>query len=388
MTDYTNATTDRLRKLLGGLASRTPIQQAIIALESGDRSFRWVGAAGETDSDGTPVREETPFFLASIDKLFNATVAMLLNESGRLDLDVPIATYLPSTVTHGLHQFGGMDYSESITVRHLLSHTSGLADWLEDYPKGRPCLIDRLLDMGDMTFTIENVAAVVREQLKPHFPPQDPFSKRPKVRYSDTNYMLLIGIIEALTGEPLHQVQEQMLFKPLDLRHTYFPGYSQPMDPTPKPMILRANGRPLHIPLFIRSVRGMYSTIADTLTFLRKLMRNEVFQKPGTLASMQKHWHRFGFPLDRAALRSPSWPVEYGLGIMRFRLPRFFTLMRPLPPVLGHTGSTGCWLFYCPKWDMLLAGSVDEVTAGAVPYRIIPKILNILRSSDGDPSKR
>jgi hypothetical protein len=86
-------------------------------------------------------------------------------------------------------------------------------------------------------------------------------------------------------------------------------------------------------------------------------------------------------------MRSPSWPIEYGFGIMRFRLPRVFTLMRPLPTALGHTGSTGCWLFYCPQWDMLLAGSVDEVTAGAVPYRIIPKILNILRSSNGDLSK-
>ena len=132
----------------------------------------------------------------------------------------------------------------------------------------------------------------------------------------------------------------------------------------------------------MRSVRGLYSTAADTLSFLRQFVRNEVFQNPETLASMQKNWHRLGFPLDRAALRSPGWPVEYGLGLMRFRLPRVFTPLHSMPPVLGHTGSTGCWLFYCPRWDMLLSGSVDEVTAGAVPYRIIPKILEILRSSN------
>jgi len=382
MADYTDVTTDRLQELLRGLASRPPIRQAIIALESGDRSFRWIGAAGETDSDGTPVQEETLFFLASIDKLFNATIVMKLSESGRLDLDDIISTYLPSALARGLHMVDGVDYSERITVRHLLSHTSGLADWLEDYPKDGPNLIDRVLEEGDMALTIEDVAAVVRDQMKPHFPPQDPSAKRPKVRYSDTNYMLLIGIIEALTGQPLHQVQEQMLFGPLDLRHTYFPGLSQPLDPTPAPMILRAKGRPLHVPLLMRSVRGLYSTAADTLTFLRQFVRNGVFQDPGTLASMQKHWNRFGFPLDRAALRSPGWPIEYGLGIIRFHLPRVFTPIHPVPPVLGHSSSTGCWLFYCPQWDMLLSGSVDEVTAGAVPYRIMPKILNILRSSN------
>jgi CubicO group peptidase (beta-lactamase class C family) len=380
MINYTDVKTDRLNELFSGIVSRAPIQQAVIAVESGDRSFQWIGATGETDSEGTQVCEDTPFFLASIDKLFNATIAMKLSESGQLDLDATISTYLPSTLTRGLHQLGGVDYSERITVRHLLSHTSGLADWLEDYPKGGPSLIDRVLDEGDMALTIEDVAAVVRDQLIPHFPPQDPAAKRPKSRYSDTNYMLLIGIIEALTEQPLHRVHEQMLFRPLGLRHTHFPGMSLPIEPTPEPMILRAKGQPLHIPHLMSSIRGMYSTAADTLTFLRQFVRNEIFENPGTLASMQKQWNRLAFPLDRAALRSPGWPIEYGLGIMRFRLPRIFAPLHPMPPVLGHTGSTGCWLFYCPQLDMLLSGSVDEVTSGALPYRVVPKILKILGS--------
>jgi D-alanyl-D-alanine carboxypeptidase len=176
-------------------------------------------------------------------------------------------------------------------------------------------------------------------------------------------------------------MHEQLLFRPLKLRHTYFAGHSQPLDPTPEPTVLRFEGSPLHIPLMMRSLRGMYSTAEDTLVFLRSFVRGEVFRDPATLASMQQRWNRFSFPLDRAALRSPGWPIEYGLGIMRFRLPRVFTPLHPMPSVLGHTGSTGCWLFYCPQLDMLLSGSVDEVTAGAVPYRVVPKILQVLRSS-------
>ena len=378
----TDLTIGRLQELLRDLATRKPLKQAIIAVESSDQSFRWIGAKGETDSPDGQVFEETPFFIASIDKLYNATIAMMLSETGQLDLDDTITTYLSNTITRQLHRFDGIDHTEKITIRHLLSHTSGLADWLEDYPKGGPSLIDRVLEEGDQALTIEEMATTVRDQLKPHFPPQDLTLRRPMVRYSDTNFMLIIAIIEAVTGQPLHQVHEQLLYKPLDLRHTYFPGLSQPLDPTPEPMILRAKGRPIQIPLLMRSIRGIYSTAADTLTFLRRFVRNKVFQHPETLASMLDTWHRFGFPLDRAALRSPGWPIEYSLGIMRFRLPRVFAPTSPMPTVIGHTGSTGCWLFYCPEWDVLLSGSVDEATAGAAPYRTVPKILNVLRSSN------
>ena len=386
MPDNTDVIIGRLQELLRGLTTRKSIEQAIIAVESGDQSFRWIGTEGETIT-GDQVVEETPFFIASIDKLYNATIAMMLSEAGRLYVDEPITAYLPGTITRGLHQYRGIDFSEKITVRHLLSHTSGLADWLEDYPKGCPSLIDKVLEEGDRMLTIEELATYVRDRLRPHFPPQDLSAKRQKARYSDTNFMLIIAIIEAVTDQPLHEVHEQMLYKPLALRHTYFPEFSQPLDPTPDPMVLRVKGQPLSIPLLIRSVRGIYSTASDTMSFLRRLMRDEVFQNPETLAAMQNSWHPFGFPLDRAALRSPGWPVEYGIGIMRFRLPRAFTLTAAMPSILGHTGSTGCWLFYCPEWDVLLSGSVDEVTAGAVPFRTVPRILNILRTSEWGPSK-
>lgn len=367
----------RLQALLGGLARRKPIRQAIMAVESGDRSYSWMGATGESP-DGTTVRADTPFFVASIDKLFNATIIMKLSEAGRLDLDASVSTYLPPTLTRGLHRLGGVDYSDQITIRHLLGHTSGLADWLEDRPPGGRSLVDRLVDDGDLALGMEDVTAIVRDHLRPHFPPQDLSAKRMKVRYSDTNFMLVIAIIEAVTGRPFHQVHQDMLLRPLNLLHTYFAGNSQPLAPTQEPAVLRSQGRPLHIPLMLRSVRGIYSTAADTLAFLRSFVRGEVFQDPATLASMLQRWNRFGFPLDRAALRTPGWPIEYGLGIMRFRLPRLFTPLHPMPSVIGHTGSTGCWLFYCPQLDMLLSGSVDEVTAGAVPFRVVPKILQIL----------
>ncbi|WP_441000136.1 serine hydrolase domain-containing protein [Fodinibius sp. SL11] len=370
---------DRLQQLLENLTARKPIEQAVIAVESINRSFQWIGIKGKTDEEDEKLTQDTPFFLASIDKMYNAVIVMMLSECGELNIDDKISTYLPDTLIKGLHKLNGVDYSESITVRHLLSHTSGLADWLEESPKNEKSLVDQVIEEGDRKISLEEIAAWVRNRLTPHFPPQDLTAKRPNVRYSDTNYMLLTAIIEEVTGQPLAEVHRKMFIEPMDLRHTYFPGHSEPMDPTPVPMILRNKRQELRIPKLLRSIRGMYSTASDTLTFLRHLVQNDIFQDQRTFSLMQENWNRFGFPLDRAALRAPSWPIEYGLGLMRFRLPRIFSPLHPMPHLVGHTGSTGCWLFYCPQWEILLAGSVDEVTAPAVPFRIVPKILNILR---------
>lgn len=378
MSDSRHSKADRLEKLVTELVNRKPLVQAIVAVETGDGSFRWTGTRG-TDSGGNQVTEKTPFFLASIDKLFNATVAMLLSEAGRLDLDETITAYLPSALTRRLHVIDGSDLTDRITVRHLLSHASGLADCWLDRPKGGRSLVDRVLEEGDREFTTEEMMAFVRDELKPHFPPQDLSAGRPKIRYSDTNFLLVIAIIEAVTGQPLHKIHEQLLHEPLGLRHTWFAGLSRPAEQAPDPMILRANGQPVRLPLLIQSFRGMYSTAGDTLAFLRALAHGEVFRNPATPDAMHGRWHRFGFPLDRAALQAPGWPIEYGLGIMRFRLPRVFTPLRPLPGVVGHSGSTGCWLFWCPQWDVFLCGSVDEVTAGAIPYRMMPKVLDAVR---------
>lgn len=63
---------------------------------------------------------------------------------------------------------------------------------------------------------------------------------------------------------------------------------------------------------------GLIATAADAIGFLRALYA----EPDGPLATMTTRWHRFGLPRDRAALLAPGWPIEYGLGIMRFHLPR------------------------------------------------------------------
>jgi D-alanyl-D-alanine carboxypeptidase len=371
--------TARLQTLLQRLLSQKHVMHALAAVESFDSSFRWIGAAGEATPAGAPMQPDTPFFIASIDKLFIAATIFKLYEKGRVALDEPMLTYLPDALVGGMHRLGGSDYTKKITIRNLLAHTSGLPDHLEDRPKGGRSLVETLVEHGDRSWSLEESIALVRDRLKPFFPPQTAGSARHKARYSDTNYMLLRAVIEAVTGRPLHGVYEEMLFRPLGLRHTWVAGHSQPHEPTSEPATLWFQSQPLDIPRALAALRSIFSTADDTFRFLRALVAGAIFEDPATVLLMQEKWNRFGLPLDRAALRGPNWPIEYALGMMRFRLPRILTPLRPMPPVVGHSGSTGTWLFYCPELNLLLSGTVDQVTAGAVPYRLIPKLLRVFQ---------
>ena len=316
---------------------------------------------------------ERPFYVASITKLYTAAIVLRLHERGELDIEAPMAKYLPAAITDRLHVSGGVDRTRSVTVRHLLDNTSGIASYFEDRPEGGRSLAEDLFVAGDRTWTLADLSATVRDRLVPHFPPGR------RLRYSDTNYQLLGGIVESVRGRPLHVVFDEELIAPLGLRSTYLAGHP-PRPDVPAPASLFFAGRPLALPRAMQSIGaqgGLVSTLHDGVAFLRALFGGRVFQHPRTLQLMQS-WRRFGLPLDRAALRAPSWPIEYGLGLMRFRLPSILNGMRKMPALLGHTGSSGSWLFFAPERDLYLAGTVNEVTSGAVPYRVVPRLLRAI----------
>jgi D-alanyl-D-alanine carboxypeptidase len=383
MAGISEALSNPLQSQMEALLSQKSIYHAIMAVENLDGTFRWSSAAGIAHPNGTPVQADTPFFIASIDKLYTAVVIMKLCEENRITLDQLLADLLPSNWVTGLHRLKGVDYTNKITIRHLLSHTSGLADYLEDRPKskGSRSIIEMLVENGDRSWNIEDFLTRVREELTPHFPPQSFNVPRQKVRYSDTNYLLLIAIIEAVYERPLHEVFAELLFHPLEMRHTFFLGQSEPLQPLPHPpAALWFAEQAVDLPLAFTSLKSIYSTTADQILSLRAIMNGSVFKNPETLALMQQRWNRFGLPFDQAAMRAPSWPIEYGLGIKRFQMPRLFTLGQHVPVVIGHTGSTGSWLFCCPDRGLLLSGTVDQATAGAVPFRFIPKLLQSLKT--------
>lgn len=370
----------KLEGLLGSLLSRKQVHHAVMALENGDRSFRWIGAAGEAQPGGEPMRENTPFFIASVTKLYIAAAILKLYEQAKVGLNNSIIEYLPESLVNRIHQWHGVDYTEQITIRHLLNHTSGLPDWLEDHPKREKNLLEQVAEEKDRLIGIEEAMEYVRNKLVPHFPPQPPENKRKKIRYSDTNFQLLIAILERQTRKPLHQVFDGLLYRPLGLRNTFHPDQS-PAEDIPKPAVVWVGDKPFNKPLLIQSSRDLYGTVNDQLIFMKALINGELFDDPATANLMRQQWNRFGFPRDAAAWRLPGWPIEYGLGMMRLKMPRLFTPFKPIPAIIGHTGISGSWLFYCPELDLYVCGTVDQMTAAALPFRIVPKLLRVFETA-------
>ncbi len=211
--------------------------------------------------------------------------------------------------------------------RHLLSLTSGLPDWLEDRPRRGKGLLEQVAEEEDRWIGIEEALEYVRNRLVPHFPPQPLESKRKKVRYSDTNFKLLIAIVERQTGKPLHYIFDELLYRPLDLRNTFHPE-QPPAENLPKPASVWIGDKTLNKPLLIKSSRDLFSTADDQLIFMRALISGKLFHDPAT-ANLMQQWNRFGFPRDAAAWRLPGWPIEYGFGMMRLKMPRLFTPLWP-----------------------------------------------------------
>jgi D-alanyl-D-alanine carboxypeptidase len=367
-----------LHHLVVRLAGRRAIPHAVLEVQRGDGTVVFSGAAGVADESGRPMTAATPWFIASIDKTMTATVVLQLHEEGALDIDDRLVDHLPADVVAGIHTLKRVDHVPSITLRHLLGHGSGLADWLEDRPRAGKAFVDELEERGDRPLELLEAVDLVR-RMTPHFAPRPVQRGGQRIRYSSTNYMLLNAIIEARTSKALHEAWRERLFAPLGMRHTWLGGWHEPLEPTPPAADLHFGPSPLRLDGLLKSIHSVYSTGPDLIRFLRAVISGRAFRDPATGALMTGAFNRFGFPTDRAALRNPGWPIEYGLGIKRFEIPRWLPPFRRTPAVIGHTGSTGSWLFHCPELDLSLAGTVDQGTAGAVPYRLVPKVLELLR---------
>ena len=95
---------------------------------TGLTTFETLGVSYEYPPDG----KDVPFHIASIGKVFTATLVCMLAERGAVSLDDPIVDYMPESSLENLFVFEEKDYAEQVTIRELLTHTSGVAGYVED----------------------------------------------------------------------------------------------------------------------------------------------------------------------------------------------------------------------------------------------------------------
>jgi len=338
-----------LAAALDGLLDRTVtsrgIPGALLAVAIPGQEV-WAGARGLADrGQNIALAPDARFGVASISKMFVATVAMQLVQEGWLSLDQTVEHWLPGLAPRG----------DRINVRMLLNHTSGLNDYLaEGFMRGV------LRDRGRVWSPRELVAAAVARPA--YFAPGAPG----RWRYSNTNYVLLGMIVEQVTRNPLAREVHQRIIDPLGLQHTFF----EPDDaPAGDAMHGYEGRRELTAGLnmsFAWGAGNITSTTADLARFAQALFGGELL-RPETLAAMQTF-----VGVDGAW---DSRDLTYGLGVMQYSLPGAQPML-----VRGHTGAlvgyrTALW--YLPERGITIVAVINQMSAE--PNILAARALDALR---------
>lgn len=303
--------------------------------------LRWQGAAGEADPEGpVPMSPEHPVRIASNTKTFIAAAVLRLAEEARLGIDDPVAAHLPAEL-RDLLEGDGYDLG-AITVRHLLTHTSGLFDHTSDERFEEAIMAD-----PQRRWTrAEQVAAAV-EWGGPHAGPGEVYT------YCDTGYVLLGAIVERAAGRPLAQaVRELIGFERLGMGSTWW----EILEPPPEGVRPRAHQFLGDLDTFafdpsfdLYGGGGIAATVGDLARFWRGLFSGGVFADPATLDTMLTTFAGVrGLEGDEGALP----PGAYRMGLWAVRLDGL--------DAYRHTGFWGTSASYVPELDLVVAATVNQ----------------------------
>lgn len=248
---------------------------------------------------GRAIDPDAPFRAGSVTKTFVATIVLQLVAEGRLALSDTVDERLPGLLPDG----------DAITVRHLLGHTSGLAD-LGTGRRGEALLGRLLADRAHAFTPRELVGSVASRRLL--FRPGKGWS------YSNAGYVVLGMIVEHVTGKPLASVVRERIIRPLRLDDTRLAagvalpagavhGYlvpGNPLVPTPE-------GKPVDVsavnPSWTWAAGALVSTTADLTQFYRALLTGRLL--PPRLLDLM------------TSTRPIPGGASYGLGLLRIRTP-------------------------------------------------------------------
>lgn len=290
--------------------------------------------------NGSPVHVDQPNHLASVGKLFTATLIAMLAEQGRLAFTDRIGDYLDADLMKGLHVHHGRDHSSEITIRHLLMQTSGLYDVFY-------ALWNKM--MADPSFTVTTRDAIIwgKEHMRPVAEPGA------KHHYTDTNYYLLGFIVESITGKPFHAAMHEMIFEPLGMAHAWLRGFSSPKEQPDHPaagLFVKETdfGAMSGAPAIDHAGGSVIAPLSEYLIFLKAITSHQLISEQ-TLERMITDDIHMGFP---------SVGFDYGYSIWKLRSIPF--LMPPEMYCWGCVGATGAFLFYHPGTESHIIGTFND----------------------------
>ena len=341
---------DKIERILIKTARKTKTLQFAMHLPVFDLSYSY-----------SSTTENQRFHSASVGKMMTATLVFIAIEQGKLTLETRVKNILTPRILDKLFLYDEHDFQEEITIRDLLGHVSGVNDYFESKTFDGSLFVDDLIRNPDKFWKPEELLDYTRNRQQTRARPREKFF------YSDTGYVLLGRIIEAVYGVPFHQALETYIFSPCDMRESALCFYSQNFNPKElAPLYINGIDVSQYRSLSCDfSGGGLSTTSTDLVKFLDHL-QNQSLIKQESLDLMAGFEHRY-----RTGL-------YYGLGMMQVRFEEFFFLLRNLPRLQGHLGVTGVHAWYDPSTKATFVINVGNTKDMVLSFKLLIKIINLV----------
>ncbi len=331
---------NRLQTLLNQhLASSPTVSGELLAVVGPGAAWSWAGAAGSVSQGGEALRADDAFRIASVTKPFTAAAILRLMEERRLDIDAAIGPLI-SPETAALLKEGGYA-PDQITVRQLLTHSSGLYDHAADARYAEAAM----RDLQHRWTRTEQIGLAIHYG-KPLGAPGERFS------YSDTGYVVLGEIIERATHEDLGKsVRHLVRPERAGLTSTWW----EVMEAAPRQARMAhsyygADDFTAANPSFdLHGGGGVISTAGDLARFYRSLVLGEFFHQKRTLVVMMS-------ASSATSERRIDTNAVHLLEVGRHQC-------------WGHTGFWGTVAAYCPTLDIAFAWTQNQAQGGRAGIR-------------------
>lgn len=353
---------DQLQALVDAVVADNEIVfGAALHVDSSASGFKWEGAAGQADpAAGTPMTPFMPVRIASNTKTFIAAAVLRLAEEGALGLDDPIADHLGAEHTAMLT---GDEYDvEAMTIRHLLTHTSGLFEH-----SGLPSYTERIVEDPTHQWTRTEQLSWAVERGDPHAAPGQIYT------YCDTGYVLLGEIIEQTAGRPMADaVRDLVGYSNEGMNSTWWEIHEEP------PVGTAPRAHQFFGALDVYSFEpyfdlygggGVVATVGDMARFWRGIFSNRVFSKPETLETMLTTFDGLRALPEASARALP--PGAYRMGLWEVEV-EGMTGYR-------HTGFWGTSATYVPELDLVVTLTVNQNQCGTLLEDLPRDVIRLLK---------
>lgn len=337
-------TQEKLDKIVQKLVKGRYIHGAVFHVQDKGRNVDLVSAAGNLNA-------HAPYFIASINKLIISALILQLHDSGKLDLYEPIDSFFNAAEMKGVLMYRNQDYSSRVTVKHLISHTSGFPCYLLDRD-GRGLKNMNLLQKGlDPNWPLKRVLAEMKE-MKSKFIP----GAVGRAYYAETNFRLLGNVLEKLAGKSLNLLFRE-LFEDLQMKNSFtLPSDEQSC----VPVFFR--DKEVSLQNYWRSTgNNIASTAKDQMIFLRAFFDGYFFS--AEKLDEYKDWNKI------------FTPFQYGTGIQMVKLPKILSPFTSIPEIIGHCGSVGSVAFKLGL-DLYVTGTINQSAKPGAAIRTLFKILS------------